>query len=365
MEHLKLILLVASFLFPLTLSIVLVLDLRDNNSRKLMVFLLFNSSFLFICNYLYFQQDYTLYLPIHGLHSGLELWIFPVVFLYMKSITQPHFEIKKELLHFLPGLLMIVLASYIFYIWVGTKDLAFFLKYNRTGFHFVGYSFHVLTVSRYVHLSIVALQGIIYSILFYITPTHYNERLRNEFSNIENFSIDWINHYNLTFVGLVLFGFVLYAFVPLEGYKELLIVFTFFLFSAFVCLLGLISLKQQKVEIDLDEIDINYSETPAETKIKDDVLLKKLIDYVQNKQAFLQPDISLSRLCRELGTNRTYLSALINQQFGSNFNSFINEYRVNYIKDYLKKYPETAHNELFQIGGFGSVSSMKRALGKK
>jgi len=364
MEHLKLILLISSFIFPFALGITLFGESKNNISRKIMAVTLLTTSFLFLCNYLYFLQDYAVYVPIHGLHAGLEFMIFPGIYLYIKSIVLPEKKLKNEWWHFLFGVVMTVVACYIFYIYVGADDLTYFLKHNRLGFKFVGYQYHVLTVSRYVHLALVVLQGILYSIAFVSIPKNYNERLKNEFSNIENFSIDWINRYNLSFAGTVTIGFFLYAIVPLKGFHEMFIVGTFFLFSIYVCVMGIVSMRQQKVEIDLDELDIDYAGVAAKEDFKDEHLFSKLIDYIEKKQAFLQPDISLSHLCCELGTNRTYLSSLINQHLGMNFNSFINTYRVNYINEYLKQHPKTSKEELAQLGGFGSVSSLKRALSK-
>ena len=65
-----------------------------------------------------------------------------------------------------------------------------------------------------------------------------------------------------------------------------------------------------------------------------------------------------------LGTNRTYLSTIINQQFGMNFNTYINYYRIKYVNEYSKNNPKTSKEDLVQLGGFGSKSTMLRAMNK-
>ena len=55
---------------------------------------------------------------------------------------------------------------------------------------------------------------------------------------------------------------------------------------------------------------------------------------MENDFAYLQADISLTNVSRILGTNRSYLSSIINNKFGMNFNAYVNQYRVKYIKDY-------------------------------
>ena len=43
----------------------------------------------------------------------------------------------------------------------------------------------------------------------------------------------------------------------------------------------------------------------------------------------------------------------------------MNQFRIRYVEDYLKQHPKTSKDELVNIGGFGSVSSLKRALKKR
>jgi len=94
-------------------------------------------------------------------------------------------------------------------------------------------------------------------------------------------------------------------------------------------------------------------------------LVKSLMAYFEKEKPYLQPDLTLTNASKVIGTNRTYLSAVINSNFGVNFNVFVNQFRICYVEDYLKLHPKTSKDELVDIGGFGSVSSLKRALNKQ
>ncbi len=83
MKHLDLFLLVAAYLVPLALGIQLLMDKRKSVSRYIMAFTLLTNSVINFLNYLYFVQDYTLYLPVHGFHAAIEFLIFPSIFLYI------------------------------------------------------------------------------------------------------------------------------------------------------------------------------------------------------------------------------------------------------------------------------------------
>ena len=364
MEHIKVILLVTSFIIPFILAFQIIFTSDNNISKIIMAIALLNSGLVFLFDYFYFLSDYSLYYPLHSIHSGLELCIYPSIYLYIKSIVEEESRLRKDLWHFLPGVIAFLFACLIFYVYVGKSDTIFFLKNNKLGYHFEGLKFQVLIISRYIALGLIALQAIYYSVAFLKIPKHYNERLNNEFSNIENFSIDWINKFNLSFGICGLFGFLVYTFIPITGFHEVLIVFIFFIFSVFLCAMGIVSLKQQKPLIDFDEINSDDLNANVKSKIKDERLITELNNYVENQHAYLQQDISLTNVSRILGTNRTYLSSIINQQFGMNFNTYINYYRIKYVNDYLKNNPDTSKEELVQLGGFGSKSTMHRALNK-
>lgn len=364
MKHLDLFLLVAAYLVPLALGIQLLMDKRKSVSRYIMAFTLLTNSVINFFNYLYFVEDYALYLPVHGIHAAIEFLIFPSIFIYIKSIVSPRFELKKEWIHYLPAIIMLGLAHYIFYIYTGPKDLMFFMENNREGFQFVGFQFTVLKVSRYVHLSLLGLQGVLYAISFLHKPEEYERKLRNEFSNTEHLSLSWINKYLLTFAVIVVGGFLSYAFIPLKGFHHHLVIIVFFVFSMYVSRLGILALRQQVTEIDLDELIPEVVLRSEEARIKDVKLVKKLTDCMAKKQLYLQPDLSLTALACTLGTNRTYLSALINQQYGMNFNAYINNLRSEFALKYLEEHPDIRKEDLCLKAGFGSVSTMNRAMGK-
>jgi AraC-like DNA-binding protein/uncharacterized Tic20 family protein len=365
MEHLKLIFTIASFLFPFALSMAFFVDFNKNLSRKIMAFALLNTAQIFICNYLFLQKDYAIYYPLHSFNAALQFSVFPLIYLYIRSIVSPKDKIAHQLLHLLPSVLMFFVASYIFYIYTSKKDMLYFLEHNREGDHFEEYTFFVLKVSRYVHLSLIALQGFLYAMAFFRIPKEFDEKLRNEFSNIDNFSISWINKYLLSFALVVASGFIVYAVFPLKGVADFIVKFLFMVFSFYVCRLGVLAFTHNAVDIDLDEI-IPEIKLPSELAlIKDDKLIKKLHELMTKKQLYLQPDLSLTALTKSLGTNRTYLSLLINQQYGMNFNAYVNSLRAEFAKQYMLENPDTKKEELCHKAGFGSISTMQRAMNGK
>jgi AraC-like DNA-binding protein len=70
----------------------------------------------------------------------------------------------------------------------------------------------------------------------------------------------------------------------------------------------------------------------------ENLILQKLIDF-EKTEDFISPDISLQSLSKKLETNMKYLSETINTHKQKNFNTYINELRINYIIKKLNEMP--------------------------
>ncbi|WP_312902753.1 helix-turn-helix domain-containing protein [Chryseobacterium taichungense] len=97
--------------------------------------------------------------------------------------------------------------------------------------------------------------------------------------------------------------------------------------------------------IFLEEKKINLHEKKVEE------LLRKLKTF-ENKKGFIQKGLTISKLAAQLGTNSSYLSQVINEHKGGNFNKYLSQLRINYItnllfedKKYLKYNIETLARE--------------------
>ncbi|HMR84928.1 MAG TPA: helix-turn-helix domain-containing protein [Niabella sp.] len=94
---------------------------------------------------------------------------------------------------------------------------------------------------------------------------------------------------------------------------------------------------------------------PEETKLR---LLTSLREF-EYSNLFTSGNISLSYLSAHLNTNSKYLSYVIKKYKQKDFNSYINELRINYIMENLKNNPEWRQYKisvLAEKGGFSSHS---------
>ena len=98
----------------------------------------------------------------------------------------------------------------------------------------------------------------------------------------------------------------------------------------------------------------NAGALDAETRGK---LLKVVQQHMLGQQAFLDDQLTLTRLANAIGVSTHHLSEVLNQHDGKNFYQFVNEYRINYFCEKLKSDPSTKILDLALLSGFSSKST--------
>ena len=67
-----------------------------------------------------------------------------------------------------------------------------------------------------------------------------------------------------------------------------------------------------------------------------DVIKSKVISFLEEKRAYLDPTMSLLKFSSITSTNTTYLSRTVNECFGCGFRTLINKYRVEHAIERMK-----------------------------
>lgn len=121
----------------------------------------------------------------------------------------------------------------------------------------------------------------------------------------------------------------------------------------------------------ISEEEINISEPKIKTlKIKDVEVERILnsLDQLEKKKYFLKVDCTASNMAKEIKTNTTYLSKIINSLYQKTFTAYINDLRIEFVLDRLKndrlfrRYSiQSIANEI----GFRSKESFNSAFKKR
>ncbi|MBN1182560.1 MAG: helix-turn-helix transcriptional regulator [Bacteroidales bacterium] len=94
-------------------------------------------------------------------------------------------------------------------------------------------------------------------------------------------------------------------------------------------------------------------------------LKDKLTDLMETKAVYTNPNLTLSDIAGRIGTNKHYVSKLINEGFRKSYTDYINEYRI---KAFVNAVENDKNNNTFLFHafevGFNSKSSFNRAFKK-
>ena len=105
-----------------------------------------------------------------------------------------------------------------------------------------------------------------------------------------------------------------------------------------------------------EEHEKHVSEIPSHVKKDIEGKIRKL---VIDGKLYLNPNFNKTELVTLVGTNRTYLSEVLRDSFGS-FYSFINKLRIEYAAEYSREHPTATNSEIAAQSGFGSVRTYTR-----
>ena len=99
-------------------------------------------------------------------------------------------------------------------------------------------------------------------------------------------------------------------------------------------------------------------------RCKPEQIYRRMCYLVERDQLYLDPHLSLIRLSAITGTNTLYLSRAINICTGHNFRSMLNDYRIKYAVELLKKNvaPRFSFKDFHQRCGYLSKSAFYTAF---
>ena len=96
----------------------------------------------------------------------------------------------------------------------------------------------------------------------------------------------------------------------------------------------------------------------------DDSLMARFHALMVRDRLFLQPSLSLGDVAARLHTNKTYISKLVNNNYGVSFPDLLNALRVDYAQEYLLSHREARQEEVAKACGFLSASTFNNIFRK-
>lgn len=89
-------------------------------------------------------------------------------------------------------------------------------------------------------------------------------------------------------------------------------------------------------------------------------MVDSLKDHLMNDKPYLDPEITIDMMADNIGTNRTYISIILNQYYKMPFRMVINKLRLEEAKRLMIQNPEEILDTIAQKSGFRTASQLNR-----
>jgi len=277
----------------------------------------------------------------------------PLWYFYFKSQIDSRFRFsRKDVWHFVPFLMH---TAYHVLVYAMGREFVRHWEQNVHGPYGIG------------HIEFMI--GVILQIYYFYRSLklyqHYRAWTKTQFSDIEVVSFKWYRNF-LIVLALGLLADWLHILVDAifdlsfeqDWWDNLLMVFLIY----YVSIAGYAQAQPTRQVAFKDKpepkpIIEEWQPDYSDWKVKIDRLM-------QENQPYLQPELTLADLARQLKTNASILSGVINSVYKKNFNDFVNEYRVEEFKKQIQN-PQNKHLTLLAVAfncGFNSKSTFNRAF---
>lgn len=284
----------------------------------------------------------------------------PVLYLYLSSLAVENFNLKPVLLlHVVPFFLICIHRTVVNVVPItSSSNLSEnpHYVYNK-----VYYSLFIISLLVYWFMSLKLVVNHRKNVPFNFSNYTQKNTLNWSVFVLSLFLVFFIADFSLFYVTRVLqIKIQIISLLPVN-----LTAFTFIMIL-FGINQTVIYPKNRAQQISDTVIDENSVPNKTDRKLLDDnqkkILSETILTYLKSQKPYMNPDYSLQMMADDLQISREKLSYLINTGQQKNFYKFINEFRIEEVKERLL-IPKYDHFTVLGIGlecGFNSKSSFNR-----
>ncbi|WP_299116197.1 helix-turn-helix domain-containing protein [uncultured Winogradskyella sp.] len=339
----------------------IILSNRQNRVKKGNIFLLwivivliwFLIEFFFIRNKVNFQLNI-----FYGTRYGSWFLLGPLTYFYFKSITNSDWSFtKKQLLHFLPFVIFVIVIPLISYKAINDRQIDYGMlsvfDYREKQLATIQWIYSIVFVLQFVHLAFFLFKNLNLVRL-------YSKGLRKEYSVIDA-KVKWLRYFNLTLlILLVLSAMFLYVLLVTDIYRRHL---DYIYVLPIGVLFYFVSFKFFRADWEPIETNGKYSgSTLKADKISE---YKAAINQLmRDEKLYLSPDLRLHHVAKKLDISKHHLSQIINQHYNASFFDFINQFRINEAKAIISEHPQYTLLQVAFDSGFNNKTSFVNAFKK-
>jgi AraC-like DNA-binding protein len=320
---------------------------------------------IYISHFLYFAPLPAIYPYFDVVLQFASLMVFPIYYIYFRLLTvEEKFSIKAHA----KFLALPVLVTLLYAIGV-----LFTPKVEFRTWLFDGHAYSSSPAIQFLSIMRIVVR-IVYLIQVVVTVAANYLLIKKYGAKAEQFYSDELDgKYNNAIMlnrSIIFMSIAAFAFTAMGRqflvYQDVLIYIGWTIFSTMLFIIGYMGITQKPINPTFDLL-ITEEQTPIHefTSTVQKKLLQKLLVEFEQKKIYLNSQLNIMDVVKVVGTNRSYISAIINQQYNQNFCSFVNDYRVEELERVFSENPDYTIETLAEQSGFGSVSSLMRAVSSK
>lgn len=291
----------------------------------------------FVINFFGYDNSHPLIVLYSYLFFVLCLILPPTFYLYVLSLVKTKAEILEKYdikKHYAPAAALLLVNVF-----------AYFALYSLSPAS-QNHQMLYATVSylNFISLSIVfLLQNGLYLFLSWQLYNKEKVILTTTQSKETNLTLKWMLWFVILYTVLIAMLYIFQLRPLMEG-KVVFRIFTIIYVSL------IIFFGRNNYQFIIDNIKTDTLDDAKRKEIKAALLL-----FMETKQPYLQPDLTIKSLAHDINTNSKYLSYLINQEFNCNFSTYVNSYRVKEAKKLLSD----AENDIYTIESIAKMTGFK------
>ena len=287
----------------------------------------------------------------------------PLLFIFTQSVIFKNYTFKrKDLLHFIPFfVLILVFILLLLFMDTASFDQTTLLMKNQN----IPIFFRIGELSVLLH------------ILYYLYKS------KTEIKKVLGKAMDYYSSFNQDnfkllqfilncFIGLFSLALV-HSFLPFVGIKNVLLItmLLIVLFMLYFINSVLLKMLNQSSNETGAMTQAKFSEkvkyAGSKLEAQDLTLYKnKLAKYMMDTEKYLDSELNIVDLSKELNISSKLLSQVINEGYNCNFFDFVNNYRIDMAKSMFRNQTDTklTISEVMYDSGFNSKSSFNTAFKK-
>ena len=336
-------------------------DRWDRPRFRLLIFMA-TATLLYTAHCIFFN-NLTQAIPFSDtLYSFCNPAVYPLYYLYIEELTLHRPNRWRQFLMLVPSIVCFLAVGLLYLLMSGAETTAFIRGhlYQDEYSTLTGLAWWQAQAHLIVKI-VFALQIPPILIMGWRHITRYNTMVEQNYSDTEDKTLAPIKSLLVFFVITTLVSFLCniigrYRFAD----SPWLLTVPSATFSLLILLIGHLGLRQNFYIRDIAEA-VDKPEPTAGATPKEDMALRERLRYViDTEKIYLQPNLKLEDLANRLNSNRNYMYNVINVEMGISFSEYINQKRIEYAAQQIRRNPKALLTDIATASGFTSTSAFYR-----